>query len=524
MTTYQDLEYRDSGGNKTVFNKNTGVGYQDPTALAADLGVQAPDINWGAITAKSLEPAQAINLPDTPQDNTNYQGIIAGSSALTDLTKTDAPTDDWFSKFLSSTPEPPSGAEQFTNIYGTGPTQEEVSTLDKNRITANAAVTSSRNEFNAINAQLQALNLESQATQEQLQKDATGRGITAGGLQPHQTAALRDIALRSLPLQGQALIAQGKIYAAQNDANTAQLLYDSAQKKFDKIFDLRMTDIENQYNYKKELRDRVYDYMTVKEQRQIDAMNKADDRKYQESRDNLNLAQQWVTNAINNGQGDVAAKISALDPKDPQFMEKLGALQGQVKVNEEKAVVTDLLTKYPDAGISLNDTLATAQSKLGNSKIYREQVRGPVGAASSGTWIDITDANGKIIGQRNSKTGEVNSVNLGGKPLEILDIQRYKEAYPEAGIESGDTEESANVKIAAVTQPRDFTDEEIRQMIRDDKDTNNSSYEQVITAIEDYPTLKNKERARLIADELYGKTGQQGENIFDKISNFIFGK
>jgi len=44
--TYQDLEERIINGNKTIFNKKTGKGYPDPTALARDLGVNPQQIQW----------------------------------------------------------------------------------------------------------------------------------------------------------------------------------------------------------------------------------------------------------------------------------------------------------------------------------------------------------------------------------------------------------------------------------------------------------------------------------------------
>lgn len=46
-------------------------------------------------------------------------------------------------------------------------------------------------------------------------------------------------------------------------------------------------------------------------------------------------------------------------------------------IQEERAIVADMASKYVDAGITLNDTLASAQAKLAKSRIYADQVRGP---------------------------------------------------------------------------------------------------------------------------------------------------
>lgn len=56
---------------------------------------------------------------------------------------------------------------------------------------------------------------------------------------------------------------------------------------------------------------------------------------------------------------------------------------------EEKALVFDLISKYPDAGISPGDDFATAQSRLPNSRIYQDQVRPPI-SLGSGTGISST--------------------------------------------------------------------------------------------------------------------------------------
>lgn len=58
---------------------------------------------------------------------------------------------------------------------------------------------------------------------------------------------------------------------------------------------------------------------------------------------------------------------------------------------QEKQIVIDLATKYPDAGISLTDSLASAQQKLTSSRIYQEQFYHP--STGSGSTSDkVTEA------------------------------------------------------------------------------------------------------------------------------------
>lgn len=89
------------------------------------------------------------------------------------------------------------------------------------------------------------------------------------------------------------------------------------------------------------------------------------------------------------------------------------------------------------------------------------------------------------------------------KKLSILDVQRYKELYPNAGIVAGDTEAQANAKIAATNTP----EAKIRNLIVAAKD-NGNSYEAVIAEINKDTTITDKALAIKIADEIYGKTAE----------------
>jgi hypothetical protein len=89
------------------------------------------------------------------------------------------------------------------------------------------------------------------------------------------------------------------------------------------------------------------------------------------------------------------------------------------------------------------------------------------------------------------------------EPLNILDVQRYNELYPDAGVIAGDTKAQANAKIATLNSP----EAKLRTLIVGAKDSNNS-YETVIKEIENDKTITDKEAAKEIADEVYGVSGE----------------
>lgn len=178
----------------------------------------------------------------------------------------------------------------------------------------------------------------------------------------------------------------------------------------------------------------------------------------------------------------------------------------QQNERDRNQAVVQLMSQYKDAGITLQDTVESANTKiLNNSQSYQ---------------LELADAR-SLINQRNrsgsgSGTGST-------QPLSILDIQRYQELYPEAGIVAGDSESTANAKVAALSQPRDFTDEQFREIIRSFQ-SEGATYESVLSELNSDPIVQNKDRAELIAGELYeiNSNNDDGNSWLDKIGNYLF--
>jgi len=471
-----------------------------------------PQTGQTAITAASLEPVKPIEIPKVPTDNTNYAGIITGGASEVDMiakqmadraaeVKAEAEArakeqggidiEALLKKYGGQAP--PSGADIYQSTYGVGSTQAEVSALEQNKITTAGIVKSAQNEFNAINAQIQSINLASQARNLQLEKQISGGGtLTAGSgevLSRQQTESNRQAAIESLPLQGQALVAQAKILVAQNDAETASQILNLAKQKMDTLFNLKITDAQNLYNYNKEIRNRVWDYLTEKEKTQLAALQKEDDRKYQEQKDNLTQAQLLSVKAMEAGQADIAGAITQLNPKSPTFLADLAKLQGQIKIKEEP-------TKLETIG-SVSTGYYSFNPITGEKKLIVPPRGGGGGEGGELSPEVIEDY------ARRLDTGEIQLSNV---PTDIRN--------------------QVLEKSLALKQPKDFTDEDIRKLIREDKDAG-SSYEDISAAIDSFPQLKNKDRAKLILDEIFEKKKETAGGLFGTITSFfgrLFGK
>ena len=95
----------------------------------------------------------------------------------------------------------------------------------------------------------------------------------------------------------------------------------------------------------------------------------------------------------------------------------------------EKTQVLNLMSKYPDAGIQPSDDLNTASSKLRSSRIYQDQVRGPVGSGGGAgvttPTTGLVDANGKPIklsaAQVDTLSGFDTTVSAANSALQLLE-------------------------------------------------------------------------------------------------------
>jgi len=287
--------------------------YQDPITKEV-IEVGEPKFNPDLIAGKTLvpdtTPLGSISVSNLNSNPTPLNVPVPVFSPI-DTTGSQA-TIDSFNKYLASSKAPESQLSSFLETLGiSGETAgQEFKTAKAGVLSTQEAEQTAREELDAINAQLAGLSAESQAVPIRLQEEATGRGITAGGLAPIQAGELRKVALRTLSLQLPAYLAQAKLAAAQGKTALAQNAFSLATNQLNKIFELKTTDTTNAYNNWKDLNEKAYNVASDYQKNLLAKQQKEDDRKFtswlKDKDDALDKAKLLMST-----QPDLAAKISA---------------------------------------------------------------------------------------------------------------------------------------------------------------------------------------------------------------------
>ena len=255
---------------------------------------------------------------------------------------------------------------------------------------------------------------------------------------------------------------------------------------------------------------------------------------------NFQLVTQLVDKAVNYAFMDQTQKINDyrwmysnykdemnnLTSRENQLFDTLlGSIERETAA--QKADMRDKISLYINAGIPIPD-MATLRNQSFEEAAQYVSTHGGDPLAMKGRELEL-QRQSDLEYQKQLKAAGLGSyapsktAPTSNNPLNILDIQRYQEAYPNAGVVAGDTEAQANAKVAASAGGKDYTDEELRTIARD-----SGSYEATISGIESDATIKNKDRAKLIAREIYGISSGPGifekGGLVDNVHNFLFGK
>lgn len=204
------------------------------------------------IAADSLnQKLQAVSLPTVPVDNTNYSGIMASGTALTDKSNT--------------------GLPDIVNSYLEGIKGPEDQTPNFLEMEKQAGIEAKQQEVNNLNQQLNMVNAEAQQANLTLESQAGGKDVTTQFLGRQQQEVNRQAAIKALPIQAQLLAAQGNLKAA--------------QERVDRLFQIQTDYAEQKLAYENKKIDAVYQWATDEQKAKLDEKRLKNEQDFQLKRD-----------------------------------------------------------------------------------------------------------------------------------------------------------------------------------------------------------------------------------------------
>lgn len=338
-----------------VVADNFAFGGPNATQAAAGnaaLGITPTD-TAAPIDASTLGSSPTpFQLPPAPSDNSS-----SNASTLSSIPSIASIVGQ------ESTPTPAEATDQTLNSKLTALEGQDAQKTVATTTAENAAGLPALNaQLTDLNSQITALKNQASAIPIQDQTDATGRGITASGLAPVDSANLRNNTVKALGLSSLASALQGNIATAQSQADAA------VKAQFDPI-EAQITYLQNAITNNK-------DQMTQEEKAQADTVQaELTDRTNQiaQQKQDMTTAQSWAAAAVANNPGNSAAQYAAqqvlgLDFTQPGALQKALGLVGQYQtdpVATAQAVANLALTRSETAknnAASIPDTSTSSVS------------------------------------------------------------------------------------------------------------------------------------------------------------------
>jgi len=341
-------------GNKVVVDSGTpqaqqyfGQGYTLMPAQTVPSSLNQSSISGGA----NITP---YNNPDTmaaEKATMDYGNTLATQSVKDIATQTER-SDKLYEQTQTS-------QSNLKNLYKTLGLESQDTETQLNAL----GVNENNKKLDDINAQIASWN----TAFNKASVDNEGRSVMTSMIGGQESLIRRQQAVEVGALTGMAQVLQGNISRAY------QIVEKTMKMKYDPI--------RNQIDAEKAQLDMTYNDLSRADQKKADAQKTLLDE-----RSRLLSKQEKTETEVNNiaiASLDNGADINTVNAiRNSKSMGEAIANSNNF-LSGEKKIIADYMSKYADAGITMKDTLAQATAKLKNSKIYKEQVRPPVGSSNT---------------------------------------------------------------------------------------------------------------------------------------------
>lgn len=261
-----------------------------------------PQINAENINTK------AMNVPPPPVAE-NYMGTLLGAN--TSLANQELGTNTDKNGIVTTTPVEPTVQadgglgdifkqyqELSNNLQSDAPNAESI----YNKSLKESGLRKYQQEAQNYSSQINAITAKAQA--DILSTTGQGRGIPEAIIGGQQAQISKEAAIQALPLQALLANAQGNVELAQSHLDT--------------LFKIRFEDAKTKHEYKTKLLDSAMQVASKQEQRQYEAIQKADDRKYAEQVKNTDTIKDITKQALSNGApASVLNALAGIDMSSP---------------------------------------------------------------------------------------------------------------------------------------------------------------------------------------------------------------
>jgi hypothetical protein len=306
------------------------------------------------ITTESLQPAGGVKLPGATQGLDEAGAMVAGANtSITEILKSLSPPETETDKKQQSILDQMVGLAEDQGQMGADTLAAE----------QQAGIPELRKQVASLNGEIQTKLAEYNV----LQKQNENKPITMSSIIGNERAILNAKAADIGLLTARATALNGNL--------------EVAQQNVDRAIGLKYATIEARLNTYQAQLNALLPTLSKEEKQVALAQQVLLDREKQsvaDKKEKEKQIQSVMLQAVEAGVTDqnILGKISAATS-----IESAISLLGQGMPDRNVAAI---MSQYPDAGITPKDTLATAQAKIKNSRIYQDQVRAPVGGGGGG--------------------------------------------------------------------------------------------------------------------------------------------
>ena len=164
------------------------------------------------------------------------------------------------------------------------------------------------NRISTINAQAEA---------NQLSLIGQGRGIPEAIIGGQSAQIAREAAIRVLPLSAEYAAAKGD--------------FEYAQDRLDKMYQIRVADIDAKTAYQNKIIEYTYNFADKKTQAKLEAIKEQNKLKQEDQKQLEKYQWEFMGDALKNGQTSLASKFKLLDVNSKTFRQDLLNLRSQLR-------------------------------------------------------------------------------------------------------------------------------------------------------------------------------------------------